>query len=103
MRRTSTHRADSRPWIPAVLLKDEKLEVDLVGPSLPILKALCDRSVRPTDGEELAVTIGKVLNGMMSACLMNVDEMRSVVFAQSSHLGFSRFRTDRAKLLSSLL
>ncbi|GAA6010487.1 hypothetical protein JCM11491_006962 [Sporobolomyces phaffii] len=60
----------------SLLLKDEKLEVDLVGTSLPILKALCDRSVRPTDGEALAVTIGKVLNGMMSACLMNVDEMR---------------------------
>ncbi|GAA5906312.1 AP-1 complex accessory protein LAA1 [Sporobolomyces salmoneus] len=59
----------------SLLLKDEKLEVDLVGPSLSILKALCDRSLRSTD-EVSASTIGKVLNGMMSACLMNIDEMR---------------------------
>ncbi|GAA5946242.1 hypothetical protein JCM3765_000165 [Sporobolomyces pararoseus] len=61
----------------SLLLKDEKLEVDLVGPSLPILKALCDRSLRTaSEGSSAAITIGKVLNGMMSACLMNIDEMR---------------------------
>ena len=58
-----------------MLLKDEKLEVDLVAPNLPVLKALCDRSLRATN-EVSSSMIGKVLNGMMSACLMNIDEMR---------------------------
>ncbi|GAA5869068.1 hypothetical protein JCM16303_000350 [Sporobolomyces ruberrimus] len=59
----------------SLLLKDEQLEVDLVAPCLPILKSVCDRSLRSTN-EASGATIGKVLNGMMSACLMNIDEMR---------------------------
>ncbi|GAA6063853.1 hypothetical protein JCM10212_000333 [Sporobolomyces blumeae] len=59
----------------SLLLKDEKLEVDLVSPTLPILKAVCDRSLVSTDVDALA-TMGKVLNGIVSACLMNADEVR---------------------------
>lgn len=72
---TSNLRLKYANTVSTVLLKDEKLDVDLVGPSLPILKALCDRSLRTTE-EAAAATVGKVLNGMMSACLMNIDEMR---------------------------
>ncbi|GAA5933813.1 AP-1 complex accessory protein LAA1 [Sporobolomyces koalae] len=61
----------------SLLLKDEKLELDLVAPCLPILKLLCDRSLEGVDENSRAEeTLGKVLNGMMSACLMHVDETR---------------------------
>lgn len=63
------------------LLKDETSEVDLIGPTLPVLKELCDRGLSPKNGP-LAV-LPLVMNGMLSACLQNVEDMRRV-FPQSA-------------------
>lgn len=56
------------------LLRDESVEVDLVSPTLPALKALCDRGFHMRNGP--LATLPKVVNGMLSACLQNVDGMR---------------------------
>lgn len=60
--------------LPAELLKDETSLVDLVAPTLPILKALISRAFAPRHGT-LAV-LPKVANGMLSACLQNIDDVR---------------------------
>lgn len=59
-----------------MLLKDEKAEVDLAGPSLPVLKILTDRGLARGAG---SVELAKVINGMLSACMLNIDEVRCVV------------------------
>ncbi|GAA5857242.1 hypothetical protein JCM9279_001817 [Rhodotorula babjevae] len=58
----------------SLLLADEKTEVDLVSPTLPIVKLLCDRGL---SGKGATSTVlPKVLNGLMSACMLNVDAVR---------------------------
>lgn len=59
------------------MLSDETTEVDLVGPTLPVLKLLCDRAFHVRNGT-LAI-LPKVLNAMLSACLKNIDDVRQVV------------------------
>ncbi|KAH9922323.1 clathrin-coated vesicle protein [Epithele typhae] len=54
------------------LLKDETSELDLVGPTLQALKALLDRPANYSDPEN---KYGKVVHGLLSSCLMHVDEM----------------------------
>ncbi|EJD52751.1 ARM repeat-containing protein [Auricularia subglabra TFB-10046 SS5] len=59
----------------SAFLKDELSELDLVGPTLPALKALLEVSPGP------AVTAsnsayGRVVHGLLSACLLNMEEMR---------------------------
>jgi hypothetical protein len=56
-----------------VLLKDEKAEVDLAGPSLSVLKTLTDRGLA---GGAASDVLAKVINGMLSACMLNIDEVR---------------------------
>lgn len=68
-------RADvpcSDPVARTELLRDESSPVDLVGPSLPIVKMLCERGTRQDELEILP----KVLNGVLSACLQNVEGLR---------------------------
>lgn len=60
------------------LLKDESSDVDLVGPTLPALKSLLE--VPPSSSQQARETYGGVLHGLMSSCLLNVDEMRFVKF-----------------------
>ncbi|KAI5476389.1 Armadillo-type fold domain containing protein [Pseudohyphozyma bogoriensis] len=76
------------------LLKDEKTEVDLVGPTLPVLKTLCDRAFHFRNGT--LVILPKVLNGMLSACLQNVDDMRG-------RRGVSASLKTKNNLLASVL
>lgn len=54
------------------LLKDESSEVDLIGPSLPALKVILD--VSSSTGID-PQKYGKLVHGLLSACLQNVDEM----------------------------
>jgi hypothetical protein len=68
----------------AELLRDESSEVDLVGPTLPILKMLCDRGFSLSHGT-LAV-LPTVVNGMLSACLQNVDDTRCVPSTATKYL-----------------
>lgn len=56
------------------LLKDESSEIDLVGPTLPALKALLDIPVYNTP--EAKEKFERVVHGVLSACLLHVDEMR---------------------------
>ncbi|SGY43227.1 BQ5605_C001g00003 [Microbotryum silenes-dioicae] len=58
------------------LLQEEASEIDLVSPTLPMLKALCDRSQRFPPGARGFVVLPKVINGMLSACLQNIDSVR---------------------------
>ncbi|PFH53326.1 hypothetical protein AMATHDRAFT_55203 [Amanita thiersii Skay4041] len=55
------------------LLKDESSDIDLVGPTLPSLKALLEF---PTTSQEDRAMYVRVVHGLLSACLLNVDEMR---------------------------
>ena len=57
------------------MLRDETSELDLVGPTLPSLKDLCQRAFRGLKpGSEL---LQRAVHGFLSAALQNVDEMRS--------------------------
>ncbi|GAA6032931.1 hypothetical protein JCM8097_000054 [Rhodosporidiobolus ruineniae] len=58
----------------SLLLKDEKAEVDLAGPTLSVLKLLTDRGLASSSGA--SSVLPKVINGMLSACMLNIDEVR---------------------------
>lgn len=70
------------------LLKDESSDLDLVGPTLPVLKALCDRGFNVSNVK--VDLLPKVVNGMLSACLQNVEDMRLVDSILTSY----RFATN---------
>lgn len=56
------------------LLKDETTEVDLVGPTLPALKALLDVT---SGGVPVAdVSFSRLVHGLISCCLQNIEETR---------------------------
>ncbi|KAJ8482572.1 hypothetical protein ONZ51_g5279 [Trametes cubensis] len=55
------------------LLKDEVSELDLVGPTLQALKTLLDRPANLPDPDH---KFGRIVHGLLSACLLNVDAMR---------------------------
>jgi hypothetical protein len=54
------------------LLKDETSEADLVTPTLPAFRSLLAVSCHPSVRERY----GKLIHGLLSSCLLNVDEMR---------------------------
>lgn len=92
----------------AELLKDETSEVDLVGPTLPVLKALCHRGFRFQNGE--LEVLPKVVNGMLSACLRNIEDVRFVVsrfacqlvlMSASSEVGEVLLSRSRRRITSS--
>lgn len=60
-------------------MKDETSELDLVGPTLQALKALLDRPVNLPDPDN---KFGRIVHGLLSACLINIDEMRYVTKQQ---------------------
>ena len=76
-RRLLTHYTD--------LLKDEVSEADLVGPNLQSLKKLLEKV--PEDIAE-RIKYEKVVHGLLSACLVNIDAMRFV--RAQCHIGPSR-------------
>ena len=83
--------------IPIVdLLKDEVTEADLVSPTLQALKKLLEKI--PEDDHE-RLKYEKVIHGLLSACLLNVDAMRSVdlhgVFYDCSYCCQQRTRRSR--------
>jgi hypothetical protein len=63
-----------RPNIVSELLKDESSEVDLIGPTLPALKSLL--SIPVYDTPDTKNKFGQLVHGLLSACLLHVDEMR---------------------------
>ena len=58
------------------LLKDELPDMDLVPPTLPALKTLLD--VPPLPDQEGQERLNRTIHGLLSACLLNVEEMRCV-------------------------
>ncbi|KAG2366768.1 armadillo-type protein [Suillus spraguei] len=54
------------------LLKDETSEADLVTPTLPAFRSLLAVPCHPDTRERY----GKLIHGLLSSCLLNVDEMR---------------------------
>jgi hypothetical protein len=66
--------SDHRPDAFTELLKDESSEIDLVGPTLPALKALLGIPVY--NAPDAKNKFGRLVHGLLSACLLHVDEMR---------------------------
>ncbi|KAJ7637580.1 clathrin-coated vesicle protein [Mycena polygramma] len=54
------------------LLKDESSEIDLAGPTLTALKSLLDI---PTASPDAGDRYSRLVHGLISACLLNIDEM----------------------------
>jgi hypothetical protein len=54
------------------LLKNELSVVDLVGPTLPALKLMWDKP--PADAASADPSYAKLVHGLLSSCLQNVDE-----------------------------
>jgi len=73
------------------LLKDEASDADLVGPTLQSLKMLLDNPPSRKDSQ-----FERVIHGLLSACLLNIDEMRGRQGAISS-------RKIKSNMLASVL
>ncbi|KAK4046606.1 hypothetical protein OIV83_005976 [Microbotryomycetes sp. JL201] len=56
------------------LLQDENAEADLISPTLPVLKTLLERALTPLTVAESCLP--RVINGMLSCCLQNIDNLR---------------------------
>lgn len=69
------------------LLKDETLDIDLVTPTLPAFKFLV--SVEPHPG--VRDRYDSLIHGTLSSCLLNIDEMRSVLLRFQSFLPTESF------------
>ncbi len=59
------------------MLKDESLEIDLVGPTLPALKQLLEVSL-PKRIDQETQKGGQLIHALFSACIQNIDEIGSV-------------------------
>jgi HEAT repeat-containing protein 5 len=54
------------------LLKDEAMQYDLVGPTLPALKKILATAIVSQDKSDSA----RLVQGLISCCLQNIDETR---------------------------
>src|SRR5260370_41976665 len=54
------------------ILRNEFSIVDLVGPTLPALKLMLDNP--PADVDSVESSYAKLVHGLLSSCLQNVDE-----------------------------
>jgi len=54
------------------LLRDETSQIDFVGPTLPVLKSL----LTPEPAYKVTEFFQRVVHGLLSSCLLNIDEMR---------------------------
>lgn len=79
------------------LLKDETLDIDLITPTLPAFKSLVsiDSHSRVRDRYD------SLIHGILSSCLLNVDEMRSVLLHFRSSLHTDKCYSGREGLISS--
>lgn len=60
------------------LLKEEKSEIDMAGPTLQSLKAMLDNPPSKLQTEALS-RYSRLVHGLLSACLVNIDDMRYVI------------------------
>lgn len=76
------------------MLKDESSEIDLVGPTLPCLKALLDLpTLTARDSRD---RYSRLVHGLISACLLNIDGMRG-------RQGFISTKKVKNNLLAAVL
>ena len=61
------------------ILKDESNEIDLAGPTFPSLKVLLD--LPPASTPDARERYQKLVHGILSSCLLNIDEMRYVLYS----------------------
>jgi len=54
------------------ILRDETSDFDFVGPTLPVLKSL----LTPGSTHKVTEFFQRVVHGLLSSCLLNIDEMR---------------------------
>ncbi|KAI0300801.1 clathrin-coated vesicle protein [Russula brevipes] len=54
------------------MLRDETSDFDFVGPTLPVLKSL----LTPGSTHKVTEFFQRVVHGLLSSCLLNIDEMR---------------------------
>ncbi|KAI0063032.1 clathrin-coated vesicle protein [Artomyces pyxidatus] len=64
------------------ILKDETSDVDYAGPTLPCLKSLL---VPTSENAKTSDFFSRVVHGLLSACLLNIDEMKGRSGAISSN------------------
>ena len=57
------------------LLREEKEDVDIAGPTLSSLKTILDDPPLASDKDGLS-RYSRLIHGLLSACLVNIDEMR---------------------------
>lgn len=73
VRQTSCDQSSNLP-LKTGLLKDEISEIDLVGPTLPALKALLSLPVAP--GPDNKERYNRLIHALLSTCLRHIDGMR---------------------------
>lgn len=66
------------------LLKDETLDMDLITPTLPALKSLLTIEIR----EGAYEPYNKLIHGLLSSCLLNIDDMRWVYHHKERCISF---------------
>ncbi|KAH8115151.1 clathrin-coated vesicle protein [Phellopilus nigrolimitatus] len=59
----------------AELLRDEKSDLDMAGPTLQSLKAMLDNAPTKLQADALS-RYARLVHGLLSACLVNIDAMR---------------------------
>lgn len=79
------------------LLKDETLDIDLITPTLPAFKSLVSVDPHPRVRDRY----DSLIHGILSLCLLNVDEMRSVLLHFQSSLHTENHYSGREGLISS--
>lgn len=64
------------------MLRNETSDIDFVGPTLPALKSL----LTPGSDQKVTEFFQRVVHGLLSSCVLNIDEMRLVhVMLRSFH------------------
>lgn len=79
------------------LLKDETLEIDLITPTMPAFKSLVSLDPHPRTRERY----DSLIHGILSSCLLNVDEMRLVLLHVRISLHADDVYSGREGVISS--
>ena len=76
---------------PIELLKNETSIIDFASPTLPALKSLLDV---PREFKDLSDGYAKLVHGILSACLVNIDQMRLVLRVSRAHTFHTSLTVD---------
>ena len=59
-------------------MREKKSEIDMAGPTLQSLKAMLDNPPSKLQTEALS-RYSRLVHGLLSGCLVNIDDMRYVI------------------------